>query len=132
MMKVINAKSKEIIDMSRFNLDNIYVSIEDTRVYFTKASVNFCELKMDEYLHFLNDGAEWQFYSNDDPDGFKLTQAARQRGLFVFNRALVRMIRKSTGFNHTASFMIEKTNALHDKCPLFRIDTRKPITFNKN
>ncbi len=116
--------------MSRFNIDNTYVSIEDTRFYFTKASVRLCELQAGQYIHFLNDGSDWHFYTNDDPDGFLIAEGPRKRGVLVCNVALVRMFRKSTGFNHRISFYIKKTFAVYDKCPVFKIDIMDTVIHN--
>ena len=122
-MNVINRKSKEVIESTAFKLKHIYVTMEEYRLYFTGGAVCFCELKAGEYVHFLNDGVEWRFYCNDDPDGFQLTPIRSKPGLHLTSAGLINMIRKSTGFKTgRKSFIIEKTGAMHDRCEVFRLE----------
>jgi hypothetical protein len=124
-MNVINKKSTEVIGLSGYNQRNTYITVEDKRIFFTKAVMLMCDIQPGIFIHFLNDGSEWAFYCNDDPDGFRLTGLGSKSGLHLSSVGLVTMLRKSTGYNSKGfkKFYVEKTNAMHDRCPVFKINT---------
>ena len=82
-MKTINRESKEVLLGGGRAGQRFYILVEEYRIYFTAAITRFCELQEGLYVHFLNDGAIWNFYVNDDPEGFKLTPV-RSKGGFHF------------------------------------------------
>ena len=99
--------------------NHINVNCGDKNIYFTKSIVLMCGLKPGEYVHFLNDYTDWKFYSNDNPDGFKLN--ANKVCLRITNIALARLILKTTGFNMKKNFYVKKTNIVIDNCPVFQL-----------
>lgn len=129
----INSHSEEVKEHSRYGrLSNSLVRVRDESFMFSSSAEKMCELKVSEYMHFLNEGSEWFFYTSDNKDGFLISVRGKGRngkyvGISVCSHALVRLFRKSTGFSHATSFRIEKTNIIHDKCIVFKIDTVKPI-----
>lgn len=129
-MIVVNKKSEELKEFSSYIAEKVFVRIEDTRFAFSIGAQGVCNLKEGEYVHFLNDGSEWRFYTNDDADGFKLLREGKfsKKGAIISDIALVRMFRKSTGFSHSANFEIKKTNIIYDRCDVWEINTKKPIT----
>lgn len=130
-MAIINRTSKEIVALTRFRL-KAYVNVEHKRFYFPMIAEKLCEFKLGEFVHFINDGSEWSFYINDDPDGFELTPISKTRpGALICSIALVRLFRNSTGFLQVTGFEIEKTNNFHDKCRVFKINTAQPTTMRK-
>lgn len=132
-MTEINLHSEEIKEQSRYGrLSDAFVRVREEGFMFSTAAEKICEIKENEYMHFLNDGSEWHFYTSDNKDGFLISVRSKGKGgsyvgRSVCSHALVRLFRKSTGFTHAASFKIEKTNIIHDKCNVFKIDTVKPI-----
>jgi len=132
---IINKNSEEIKKYRRYGTGaDAFVRIYDTRIYFTGAAAKMCQMKVGDYAHFINDDSDWSFYLNDDNDGFVISQGQNGRKSFkdrdaknICNVGLIRMFRATTGFSHDMSFVIEKTNAVHDKCVIFKIKTDKPI-----
>lgn len=120
-MEVINRKSKQVVINGGRSVTRMYVSVEFNKIYFTSTVSRLCELGKGLYVHFLNDGGDWQFFINDDEDGFKLTPVKQKNGYHVTNVGLVNMILKSTGHKAPKKFHIEKTNTIHDKCPVFSL-----------
>ncbi len=123
-MKSINRTSKEIKLNDNFAAKGMYVSIEaGARIYFTAALSRVLNLSVGLYVHFLNEGSEWNFYVNDDPDGFKITPITSKKGFHVTSTGLCNMILKSMGFSikHSKQLKVEKTFITHDKCPVFKI-----------
>ena len=122
-MNVINRKSKAIAKNTNRNRNNTFITLDSIRIHITVATILMCDLKPGEYLHFLNDDDQWSFFSNDDPDGFKLTTSIGNSNFHITNTGLVNMIRKSTGFNSKGNkrYYVEKTNIMHDRCEVFRL-----------
>ncbi len=131
---IINKKSPEILKYRRYGTGaDSFLRVYDTRMYFTSTAAEMCDMKIGYYAHFVNDEKDWSFYVDDDKDGFIISegQDGRNKGNIkaknICDVGLIRMFRATTGFSHDMSFNIEKTNALHDGCPLFKINTEKPI-----
>lgn len=120
-MKLINRKTQEIIDNGGRSVRRQYLTVEGHRIYFTAAASRVCELGVGLYVNFLNEGKDWQFFVNDDPDGFKLTVVRSKNGFHITNSGLSKMILDSTGFKSPKRFLIEKNNTYQDKCPVFKI-----------
>lgn len=120
-MREINTLSPEIEQFKLNNLTYNYIKVkEGEKIFFTKAIIFMCALKAGEYIHFLNEGKEWMFYSNDNPDGFKITKDAA--GLLQINSyPLNRMILRSCQFQLKHTFYIKKTGIEHDKCEVFKM-----------
>lgn len=127
-MKIINRKSTELIQHGGRAKTRFYVTIEPKRIYFTSATSRICEMKDGLYVHFMNEGSEWNFYVNDDRDGFKLTPVRSKGGFHISNMGLINMILKSLGFNSTKRLSIIVTNIIHDKCPVYSLSTENVST----
>lgn len=121
-MKLINRKSPEIILNGGRSVSRQYLTVEKGRIYFTSAASRACGLKSGLYVNFLNEGADWQFFVNDDTDGFKLTVVTAKNGFHITNSGLINMILKSTGgFKPPKMFRIDKTDVVQDKSPIYSI-----------
>lgn len=121
-MNKINLKSKEVKLNNGRSLTRNYVSIEaGIRLYFTAAACRMCEITKGSRITFLNDGAEWRFYVDDDPDGFEATFPQKKGGAHVCNSGLVRMILSSWGFTKNKRASIKKTPQFHDSCPIYML-----------
>lgn len=127
-MKVINRKSIEIVLNGGRATTRKYIVIEKRRIYFTAAITRLCELKTGLYVHFLNEGSDWDFYVNDDPDGFKLTPVVSKGGFHINNTGLTTMILKSTGFNKAKRFAVVKTDLFQDRSPVFKLSLENVST----
>ena len=121
-MNVINRKTKEIrLQHGKF-LNNQYLTIDaQHKIYITKGACTLCDLTINDYVHFLNEDDDWRFYVDDNADGFKPTPVATKGGVNINHKGLTRMILKSTGFPQGKRFYVQKTNTLHDRCPVFRL-----------
>lgn len=134
-MGIINKNSEEIKKYRRYGTGaDAFVRVYDSRMYFTESASKMCGMQIGDFVHFINDGLEWCFYVNDDKDGFLVSQGQNGRKSYkdrdsknICNVGLIRLFRATTGFSHDTSFVIEKTNAFHDKCSIFIIKTDKPI-----
>jgi hypothetical protein len=129
-MTEINRKSKELYQFSERAIDEGYfINIRDNEhnIYFNKGVVELCNLREDEYIHFINEGSEWMFYSSDNEDGFKLTR--NKSSLRITSAPLIRMILKSTGFHKEKKFLVEKTNIIKDKCDVFSMNPKTNIRY---
>lgn len=120
-MEVINRSNPKIILNGGRSVTRMYATVEKRRIYFTSMITRVCEMKEGLYVHFLNEGDVWQFYINDDTDGFKLTPVRSKNGFHVSNSGLVNMILNSTGHQPFKKFEVKKTQNIHDKCPVFSL-----------
>jgi hypothetical protein len=127
-IEIINRKHPKILELSK-SRGSVYVSIiEDKEMYFTSRAAVELDLKVDKYLHFMNDGQEWKFYQNDNPDGFPLTadSTANSYAVKVSSRGLIQMFRKSTGFtDKRVRLLLHHTDQIVNGCKVIEIDTRK-------
>lgn len=120
-MQEININSPEIAPYRLNNVTYRYLKIkEGEKIFFTKAIVLLCGLKAGEFVHFLNEGNDWMFYSNDNRDGFKITADAAGN-LQLNSYPLSRMILKSCGHQLKHTFYVKQTNIIHDKCQVFKM-----------
>jgi hypothetical protein len=69
-MKLINKKHPAIIEAKRKS--ECYMSVSERMIWISHEAANRFGLVAGKYLHFLNDGREWSFLQNEDPDGFLL------------------------------------------------------------
>ena len=122
-MEIINKKSVSIRNNNARSLQRRYVAVDDVRLYFTAALVRDFDINVGEYMHFMNEGSKWQFFMNDDNDGFLITKITSKGGVNVTNSALCRLIQKSTGYTTQKNYEVVRTGFLHDNCPVFEIIT---------
>lgn len=120
-MELINRTSKKLRLHDGRSITRLYATIGDGKIYFTSTATLVCELGIGLYVHFLNEGSDWNFIVNDDTDGFKLTQVKAKNGFHITNAGIVNLILSSTGHKSIKKFHIQKTSAMHDKCPVFSI-----------
>ena len=120
-MEIINKKSVSIKNNNARSLQRRHIVIDEVKLYFTAALVREFDLKVGEYMHFMNEGDKWQFFTNDDTDGFALTPVRLKGGINVNNTALCRLILKSTGYNPPKKYSVIKTNIMNDRCPVYEI-----------
>lgn len=124
-MKVINRKSKELVIKRDITGQKFFISVSGKNVFFTAMTALLCGLNENTYVHFLNDEAEWSFYTNDDKDGFKLSVSSKKYytnpSYRINNCGLVNMILKSTGFHKAKRFTIVKTDQYQDRSPIFKL-----------
>ena len=118
-MEVINRNNEKIILNGGRSVTRMYATVEKYRIYFTSTVGRICEMKEGLYVHFLNEGDMWQFYIDDNTDGFKLTPVRTKNGFHVTNAGLVNMILNSTGHKPFKKFEIAKTQNIQDKCIVY-------------
>lgn len=125
-MEIGNRKHKDIVQRSR---GKVMVTVKADKMYFTKAAVEECNLKVGKFVHFLSNGKDWSFIQNDDADGFSIVSDGGQKMGFVVNsRGLVAMFAKQTGHSKfPCSFYIRKTGKTHDGHTIMEINTHKPV-----
>lgn len=120
-MKLINRKSEEVILNGSRSVRRQYITVESNRIYFTAAASRVCGLQAGLYINFLNEGKDWQFFVNGDPDGFKLTVVTAKNGFHVTSTGLCKMILDSTEFKSPKRFVITKSSGMQGKFPVFTL-----------
>lgn len=120
-MEIINKKSVSIRNNSGRSLQRRYVCVDNVKLYFTAALVREFDIKVGEYMHFMNEGDRWQFFTNDDEDGFLITPVRAKGGVHVSNSALCRLIQKSTGYTTNKNYEVLKTGSSHDGCQVYEL-----------
>ena len=120
-MEVINRKSIAIKNGSLRSKQRHYVAVTDATIYFTASVVRELGLSHNEFVHFMNEGDKWQFFVNDDEDGFRLTPRRNKGGLEITNSALCKLIQKSTGYTTSKNYFVVKTGGENDKCPVYEL-----------
>lgn len=123
-MNVINKKSISVVNNGGRAITRSYVMVSNKCIYFTAAIARECGLEVGLYVQFINDEAEWKFYVNDDPDGFKLTPNNWSGGFNIGNTGLTKMILKSMGFNKEKRLVVIKTDLYIDKCRIYELSTQ--------
>lgn len=120
-MNLINRKSKELVLHGGRAKTRLYVSLNRNHIYFTSSVSRLCEMQVGLYVHFMNEGSDWNFYLNDDTDGFKLCFIKSKGGYMIANTGLTQMMLKSFGVKDEKRLSIEPTNIMQDKCPVFKL-----------
>lgn len=121
MIQEINRHSPDIQNLQLNNTTYKYIKVrENERIYFPNAVVLMCGLKVGNYIHFLNEGNEWMFYSNDNKDGFKIVITG-DKLLQICSYPLSRMILKSCSYQFKHTFYVRQTKIIHDNCPVFKL-----------
>ena len=124
-MALINKNHPQIIE-GRTGRNLIYLTITDKRIFFTKAAALVYGLKAGKYLQFINEGAEWFFYQDDNTDGFSLLEDGKKNGAVqMINASLVRMIRKSLKLSGKKKFFFAPADHNRNGAKLFEIYTHK-------
>lgn len=125
-MAIINKKHPEILD-SASGKNECYVSLHEDRLYFTNTAAKLFKLVPGRFLQFVNDGAHWSFFQNDDPDGFTIQADSKQNSnaVMVCNRALIKMIMRSTRMGSGARLFLAYSNAKVQSCDVIEIRTDK-------
>jgi phage pi2 protein 07 len=124
-MEIINKKSLVIKNGSLRSKQRQYITVTTRGIYFTAAISRMCELKEGEFMHFMNEGDKWDFFTNDDSDGFAITPVTSKKGFNINSSALASLIRKSTGYIHNKMYEVLPTGRVYDKCPVFEIKTHQ-------
>ena len=130
-MQQINRKSPQVIANNARVISRSYVVIDEGKFYFTAAMSRFLSLRVGLYIHFLNEGAEWNFYINSDEDGFKLTPVTNKGGFHITNSGLTKMVLKSMGYKTTKRLTVENTETQLEGMAIYRLsDKNVPTTYN--
>jgi hypothetical protein len=122
-MEIINKKSLAIKNNTGRSMQRYWIVVYNGHIYFTVAIVRDCSLKVGEFMHFMNEGKKWYFYTNDDKDGFAITPVVTKGGININNSALCRLIRRTMGYSETKTkkFKVVKTSLIQDKCPVYEL-----------
>lgn len=130
-MKLINRNSEEIIMAGGRSISRQYIIVEKYRIYFTAAATRVCRLKEGMFVQFLNEGDQWNFFINDDPEGFKLSPVRAKKAFNINNTGLSAMILKSMNFKDKKRFSVERTEIIQDHCPVFKLSLKNvPVVRN--
>jgi hypothetical protein len=124
-MNLINKKHPEIIEAKRKS--ECFLSVMEDRIWISHCAVKRFGLEAGKYLHFLNDGSDWSFFQNDDPDGFllQLNGKPTSQALVISSRPLIKLILKSTKSKAGTRFYLLKTEIESLGCPVVEIVTNK-------
>lgn len=122
-MELVNKKSMAIKNGTGRAAQRHYVAVREKGLYFTVAIAREVPLRIGEYVHFMNEGNRWQFFVNDDKDGFPLTPVIKKGGFNITSSALAKLIQKTTGYTTTKNYEVRKTGGEQDKCPIFELIT---------
>lgn len=127
-MSLINLKALEVAGLTsvRRRIGDA-VTFSPGRVYFTKTFCTANGLKDGQRMHFINEGPEWRFFVNDDPDGFPLVADSKGGALQIFSAPLVLLFRKSLGNVPLATYEIVQTKLEQGGKPVYMILTNKPL-----
>jgi hypothetical protein len=127
-MELINLKSSKIKNYSSVSAT---MSINGNVVSLSSAVVKEFGLKAGQFVHFMNDGREWSFIANDDPDGFRLQKENRthRNGLKIFNAALCNLFKRSLQIKEEdmAKYYLTITDRIYKDCRVIEVLTSKPI-----
>ncbi len=127
-MAIINRKTEALRGNYGRSETRAYISITEKCIYFTAAISRLCNLEVGLFVQFDNDGDNWNFFVNDDPDGFKLTPVTAKGGFHINNSALNKMILSSMGFHKEKRFAVIKTGTQVDGRPVFNLSVEKVST----
>lgn len=105
-----------------------HISISDKCMYFTAQVVKDCGIRPGEFMHFLNEGDKWRFYTNDDSEGFLITPVVSKGGCHITHSVLCSRILKTTGFKNSKRFDVKETGQEQDKCKVYEIIPAKVIS----
>jgi hypothetical protein len=120
-MEVINRKSVSIINGTLRSRQRHYVKVNNSQLYFTAAVVRDLGIKEGDYVQFMNEGDKWQFFIDDNEDGFKLTPCRTKGGFDITSSALCKLIQKTTGYTTVKQYQVIKTGAENDRCPIYEL-----------
>lgn len=126
MAQIINKKNPLIITSTRTR-GYCSVTIKEKGIYITKQVALLCGLKVDQFVHFINDSNYWAFYVNEDPDGFAVSRDHANGGFVLYNRQLSKMFRTSTRAAINDRFLIISSNARHNGSTLYEIITSASV-----
>lgn len=105
-MALINRNHPKIIQTASGRNER-FVHVSNRRFLFTKAASSELGLEVGKYIHFINDGKEWMFFQNDDPDGFTVVAQGRHHsGVQIISSALCAMFNKSLNKIETKRYMV--------------------------
>jgi hypothetical protein len=120
-LKILNTKT-----INGVNQTNLFVAIEDDRLFFTRLAGRTFGLIHDTRVTFINDGALWLFAVDNDPDGFKVSHNSAGNVL-IYSQPLVDLMRRSLGIKERTKYYLEQTPSKHNEHPLIEILTKKPV-----
>lgn len=123
MATIINKRTPEII-ASRRPAGINFVTVIETGFYFPIQTAFWLGLEKGKYMHFINDGAYWAFYVNNDTDGFDVVP---DKGYKVNNRTVAGLFLKSTKKKLKNRFYIIPTNSEHNGSKVYEIYTAEPV-----
>lgn len=103
------------------------MSVSERQIWISHEAVNRFGLTPGKYLHFLNDGKEWSFFQNDDPDGFYIQHngKASSNALMITSRPLIQLFLKSTGFKPGTWLYLLESGIEFKECRVVQIVTNK-------
>ena len=132
-MQVINKKSHLITAFKGKQNKEFRIRIETSRMALSQSICIANRFRAGQFLHFMNDGALWYFFVDDDPNGFKLVKVERSRGsLELFSSAAVHLIRQATKSSATMCYPIEETKMEMSEHRVFKIRLDKPCPPRKS
>lgn len=124
-MEVINMKHEEIYlkDKTRLNMRQLMIIFRsDNEISFPTFTARTLGLSKGLNVIFIDNGDdEWNFYIDNDPDGFSLVERTGKTGMFIFNTSLIHLFKKRTRFNPPVSFPVRQLKAKIDGKILFQI-----------
>lgn len=121
-MNIINRKSKEIVIERRIAYKPMHINVGRRACMFTSLACDICGVKEGKFVQFINEGNEWSFFVNNDEDGFKPLLVQKKGNAHRINSSgLCVMILKSYGFKNSKKFAIEKTTAVKDGSPIYKL-----------
>jgi hypothetical protein len=125
-MNLINKKHSEILE-SKSGKNDTYMSVHEDRLYFTNTAAKQFGLIAGQYLQFLNEGSDWSFFQNNDPDGFQLQADTKENSnaVMVCNRALIKMFMKSAKIVKGTRLYLMASNTKYNGIPVIEIVTNK-------
>lgn len=126
-MTLINRTHPEIINSHNGARRPVFVSISEKRMVFTKAASIAYSLAAGMFMHFINEGTEWFFILNDNPDGFRLLNSTRG-GVMIIDHGLMKMFRRSTKFTVPVRLFFAPADRKYDTMTMFEIFTNKTYT----
>jgi hypothetical protein len=122
-------KTHEAITVNKTINTELFIKFHNDReIYFSIRACKLLGLTPELTVHFINDGDEWLFYVDDDPDGFKLTSQPKKNTLSIFNQALTTLFLKRTRCSLPCKFPLKVTNSRFKGKPIIRIEINKPIS----
>ena len=126
-MEIINKKHDKITSDKRVDLAAYFKIETDRNLYFSAGASREFGLNAWEFMHFINDGDRWLFYTNSEPDGFKITIRAGKNAKLICDASLVALIKKRMFISEGTKFLLRATDAKMGESKVIEILFNKPF-----